>query len=359
MNLRYRIGLMTAGRIAFLAIVTVVGLTTVGSAQAAPVSHPPEIVISPSARDASLAASGDAKPCFYTFPDCTSSDPHAGFEVTSDGDTSACTFQTTVDWGDNTPSTTQTYPGGADGSVLATFDHAYADPGVYSLSVTNETTVGTCGNFGDVTFQFTLTACPDKRLSGPSWASKFPQSKSVSDLSGTFRDDVTKFIAAMRAAGIHVGVIATLRPPERAYLMHYSWLIAKKQIDPLDVPDFVPGPGQQSVDICWVHTNASGEDLAASVAAARQMVSAFGIDPKLKVPPALNSLHTQGLAIDMTTTWSKAKITIINGSGHAVTIDTTPHSGLNRQLESVGKTYGVIHFLNAAKDPNHWSVNGH
>lgn len=61
----------------------------------------------------------------------------------------------------------------------------------------------------------------------------------------------------------------------------------------------------------------------------------------------------------MTTTWSKARITIENGSGHSVTIDSTPHSGLNKQLIAVGASYHVIHFLNASKDPNHWSVSGH
>jgi hypothetical protein len=61
----------------------------------------------------------------------------------------------------------------------------------------------------------------------------------------------------------------------------------------------------------------------------------------------------------MTMTWSKATITIPDGSGHRVRIRTTPHNGLNSRLIAVGATYGVIHYLSAAADPAHWSVSGH
>ena len=197
-------------------------------------------------------------------------------------------------------------------------------------------------------------------LSGRSWVSQFPRSELVSDLSGTFRQDVTDFISAMRRAGITVTVIDTRRPPERAYLMHYSWLIEKGKIDPADVRPFVPGPGQAPVRICWQHTDSRGaEDKAASVKAAKEMVRGYHISPSLAVAPALSSLHTKGLAIDMTMSWSKATITIPDGSGHRVRIRTTPHSDLNSRLIAVGATYGVIHYLSAAADPAHWSVSGH
>ena len=200
---------------------------------------------------------------------------------------------------------------------------------------------------------------PDE-LSGRSWVSQFPGSDLVSDLSGTFRQDVTDFIRAMRRAGITVTVTSTRRPPERAYLMHYSWLIETGKIDPAGVPPFAPGPGRAPVRICWQHTDSRGaEDRAASVEAARQMVSGYQISPGLAVAPALSSLHTRGLAIDMTMTWSKASVTIPDGSGHRVRIRTTPHSGLNSRLIAAGATYGVIHHLSAAADPVHWSVSGH
>ena len=197
-------------------------------------------------------------------------------------------------------------------------------------------------------------------LSGRSWVSRFPGSDLVSDLSGTFRQDVTDFISAMRRAGITVTVFGTRRPPERAYLMHYSWLIGKGKIDPADVRPFAPGPGRAPVRICWQHTDSRGaEDRAASVEAAREMVSGYQISPGLAVAPALSSLHTRGLAIDMTMTWSKAGITITGRRGHRVRISATPHSGLNSRLIAAGATYGVIHYLSAAADPVHWSVSGH
>ena len=200
---------------------------------------------------------------------------------------------------------------------------------------------------------------PDE-LSGRSWVSQFPGSDLVSDLSGTFRQDVTDFISAMRRAGITVTVFGTRRPPERAYLMHYSWLIEKGKIDPADVRPFAPRPGQAPVRICWQHTDSRGaEDKAASVKAAKEMVSGYQISPSLAVAPALSSLHTRGLAIDMTMTWSKASVTIADRRGHRVRISTTPHSGLNRRLIAVGARYGVIHYLSAAADPVHWSVSGH
>lgn len=200
---------------------------------------------------------------------------------------------------------------------------------------------------------------PDE-LSGRSWVSRFPGSDLVSDLSGTFRQEVTDFISMMRRAGITVTVFGTRRPPERAYLMHYSWLIEKGKIDPADVPPFAPGPGRAPVRICWQHTDPRGaDDRAASVEAAREMISGYQISPSLAVAPALSSLHTRGLAIDMAMTWSKASITIAGRRGHRVRISVTPHSGLNSQLIAVGATYGVIHYLSAAADPVHWSVSGH
>lgn len=207
------------------------------------------------------------------------------------------------------------------------------------------------------------------KLSGPSWVDQFPDSQNIADLSGAFRQDVTNFINAMGNAGITVHVNSTRRPLQRAYLMHYSWLIWKGKIDPKDVPKFQPEAGQAPVNICWVHTNSSGgEDLPASVAAATQMVNGYKI-AGLKVAPAFpHSLHIDGLAIDMNTTWNQPSVTIVDGAGNNVIINTTPHSGLNKQLMAVGLTYGVHHFCYPAgtcatkvpsDDSIHWSVNGH
>jgi len=84
---------------------------------------------------------------------------------------------------------------------------------------------------------------------------------------GPFRQDVTNFINAMENAETTAGANSTRRPLQRAYLMHYSWLIANDKIDPKNVPKFNPPAGQAPVNICWVHTKAGGaEDLPASVA---------------------------------------------------------------------------------------------
>src|SRR5713226_1497882 len=103
-------------------------------------------------------------------------------------------------------------------------------------------------------------------LSGIEWISKFPGSKSTDDLVEPFRAHAKNFIAALQAAHASVTVDDTFRPPERAYLMHYAFEIARKNLDPGAVP---PKAG---VDIQWVHTKTKGQpDLVASKAAAEQM----------------------------------------------------------------------------------------
>src|SRR3712207_368179 len=127
-------------------------------------------------------------------------------------------------------------------------------------------------------------------LSGPNWVSEFPNSKSPDKLIEPFRANVKKFLAALKDAGATVTIADTLRPPERAYLMHFAFAIARQNLDPATVP------AKAGVDIQWVHP-ASGtvSSAKASKDAAEQMVQAYGIAFK----PALNSRHTEGRAIDM------------------------------------------------------------
>ena len=72
----------------------------------------------------------------------------------------------------------------------------------------------------------------------------------------------------------------------------------------------------------------------------------------------LTSVPTKGESVVMSTTWTRAKITIYNASGHAVVIKSGPRTGLNAKLITVGATYGVIHFRPAGKVMNDWSING-
>jgi D-alanyl-D-alanine dipeptidase len=180
---------------------------------------------------------------------------------------------------------------------------------------------------------------------GKDWVGRFPTSKSVSDLKGSFQGSVKKFIAALTKAGATVAISATYRPPERAYLMHWSYKIAKGQ-DPAKVPSM------SGVDIDWVLKDKAGKpDAAASKKAAQEMVAAYGI----AYAPALKSRHTEGSAIDMTIAWS-GTLTIDGPDGKPVSITSSPRDGGNKDLQDLGARYGVVKLKS---DPPHWSTDGH
>lgn len=182
--------------------------------------------------------------------------------------------------------------------------------------------------------------------SGPAWVEKFPTSVSVDDLVAPFKENTRAFLKALADAGATVEISATFRPPERAFLMHYAYRIARQGLDPAAVPV------NAKIDIDWVHRTASGKvDLAASRNAAEEMVQAYGIVYK----PALNSNHTLGLAIDMTISW-EGSLTIALASGQKTTIDSGPRTGQNSHLHEVGKSYQVLKMVS---DPPHWSYDAH
>lgn len=149
---------------------------------------------------------------------------------------------------------------------------------------------------------------------------------------------MTKFFNALQEAGARVQISATLRPPQRTYLMHWSFRIANQGADPQTVPS-MPG-----VNINWWHG-----DLDSSREAARQMVSRYGI----VFVPRLTSSHTQGNSIDMTIRWA-GTLRIKDAQGQVREIGA-PNDHNNPALHEVGKTYGVIKLVS---DPPHWSVNG-
>ena len=184
-------------------------------------------------------------------------------------------------------------------------------------------------------------------LSGSQWVSRFPASASTADLVQPFRASAERFIAAMRAAGLTVILSATLRPQRRAFLMHWSWAIARMGQDPATVPS-TPG-----VDIDWVHKKASGgPDAAASRAAAEAMVVAYGI----VFQPSLTSRHTAGKAVDVTISWTR-DTTIQDGLGHPVALTGAPRNGQsNATLHRVGASYAVLKLVS---DAPHWSADGH
>ena len=177
-------------------------------------------------------------------------------------------------------------------------------------------------------------------LSGSSWVSRFPTGTTTQSLTPSFATAVNQFIASLRQGGATVSISATLRPPERAYLMHYCYKIARSGLAPATVP------AMTGVDINWVHRDAKGNvDLTASRAAAAQMVSGYGI----VYAPALVSRHSQGRAIDMNITNYLTKKFV---DAKKVTVSVTSAAGLH----ALGATFGVIKL---ASDPPHWSDDGH
>ncbi len=196
-----------------------------------------------------------------------------------------------------------------------------------------------------------VVAVPVRQLSGSAWCAQFPTSTATDDLVSPFRENVVSFLAALRAAGATVSIAATLRPSNRAYLMHWSWKIVKADADPELIPI------RDGVNIKWDHTNSDGTyNSQASVAAAQAMVNTYGIQ-NLRVAPSLTSRHIDGNAIDMSISWSNT-LTINDASGNTVQITTEPRTGMNASLHTVGASYSVTKFSGGAADKPHWSNDG-
>lgn len=192
----------------------------------------------------------------------------------------------------------------------------------------------------------TLAALPTPsmdELSGAAWwhahEAKFANSRSLLDLAPAFREDVTRFIKAMRDAGATVGINATRRNKIRAYLMHFSFRLGRGELSARDVP------AEPGCAIRWVH-----DSEAKSRAAAKQMSDLFGIAFK----PSLTSLHIPGRAVDMTIGWP-GTLAIKDAAGVTHSIPG-PRDGGNPKLHAVGRSYKVHKLIS---DPPHWSDNGH
>jgi hypothetical protein len=186
---------------------------------------------------------------------------------------------------------------------------------------------------------------PAKELSGEQWVARFPGSSSLDVLVDPFKANLTSFKAAIEAAGGTVRVNATYRPPERAYLMHWSYLISKGKNKPQGIP------AMDGVNIEWDH----GDDKK-SIAAANDMIVGFQMEA-LATTPSLTSNHTIKKAADLTISWS-GDLTIIDAAKKSITIKSEPKSGLNTELITVGATYNVIKYNRTGTDIPHWSHDG-
>ena len=238
----------------------------------------------------------------------------------------ACPNQTIVFQVDGSPSGTITWTGGGQPAMGngAQFVTRFAQPGQMTIRAEQDDN-GTIRS-ADATVNIWET-------SGSGWAAQFPTSTLTTDLVQSFRDDVDSFIGALRAGNATVNIAATLRPPERAHLMHYSYKISQESLDPETVPEY------QGVDICWTHRDAMGNvDIPAYTSAAQALVNAYGI----QFPPALQSRHTQGRAIDMNISWA-GDLAIQTAGGAGQTITTLPRTGAgNVALHGIGAGYGVL-----------------
>ena len=181
-------------------------------------------------------------------------------------------------------------------------------------------------------------------LSGTAWwranQARYPNSRDVDDLEPGFRSRVEAFLASLKQAGASVAVTSTRRNPIRAYLMHFSWLVAYGDIAPGDVPK------RAGVDIDWDHG-----DLDKSREAAREMVNLFD----MAHVAALNSNHIRGTAIDMNITWKDALV-MTRPAPLLTRIESRPRSGQNRELQQLAAA--VFEVRKLASDPPHWSANG-
>jgi hypothetical protein len=178
----------------------------------------------------------------------------------------------------------------------------------------------------------------ESELSGLQWVPRFHTSRDIDDLEPNFAQDVSAFVGALKAGGAHVDISATYRPKERAYLMHWAWLVAKG-LDPAKVSPM------SGVPIRWVHGSP-----VKSRTAAKQMVAGYG----MAFIAALNSRHTERRAIDMTISW-KGSLSINRKDGSSAVFATQPRNGGNPQLVAVGAGYGVIKLPTY---PPHWSDDG-
>lgn len=192
----------------------------------------------------------------------------------------------------------------------------------------------------------------NRRLSGSAWCREFPGSTGFdSNMTEPFSGNAQAFIAALNTAGATVSVASTYRPPNRAFLMHWSWKIVNEAADPQTIP------ARDGVNIRWDHVDEAGAYSSdKSTKAAKAMVDGYAIH-KLKVAPSLSSRHTEGNAVDMSISWT-GNLVIKQKDGKDITISTEPRSGMNTDLHKVGASYGVTKYHGGDKDKPHWSNDG-
>jgi hypothetical protein len=177
--------------------------------------------------------------------------------------------------------------------------------------------------------------------SGVGWVARFPGSVDLDDLVEPFRSRVDGFLAALTEAGLPHQVLQTRRPKQRAYLMAWSYRIARQDLDPRAIDAFL-----DDVPISWVHYDAYGDaDLAASKAAAEAMVAQYGIG---STGASERSRHIGGTAIDVRVDISTPKEVAMK-NGTRLLVDS------EARLTRVGRSFDIKRLGHS----NHWSLSGH
>jgi len=179
------------------------------------------------------------------------------------------------------------------------------------------------------------------------WANAHAKnSASADDLVEPFRANSKAFIEALQDAGATVDVSTTRRSDKRAYLFHWCWKIGLGQAKASEATALA------GVDIEWDHGDAEE-----SKEGAKEMINGFGlaIPPNSTNPPALNSNHIAGTAIDMNIAWT-GTITIKKKDGTTESVVFMQDVNQNTNLHVVGASYGV---KKLTTDTPHWSLDGH
>ena len=183
-------------------------------------------------------------------------------------------------------------------------------------------------------------AVSDDRLSGAHWTKQFPGSNQVDALIDPFKKNVTSFMGMLHSNKAGISVAATYRPPERAWLMHWAWYIAKGKKSYSEIAT-IPNP--YKIDIVWDHG-----DKKSTVKAAQAMVDAY----KMKHKAALSSRHTERRAIDMNIS-GLPEILKIDGKDNPI---GTEEATENEALWFISEHQFAV--VKRADDPPHWSVDG-
>jgi len=139
---------------------------------------------------------------------CRSTKPNVKLYVTNIGDTSDCTYDIAIAWGDGNKTHLPSFPGGPSGRELLAA-HDYTNAGVYNVSVAGSVVSGGCSfNGGDVQFSYIQGGTPYP--GGPpisagtmltratDWISAmvpYSQASYYSDLNGTYRQDCSGFVS--------------------------------------------------------------------------------------------------------------------------------------------------------------------